>query len=85
MAKIANYLQLIAIREQKYTLFNRNSWQTLPKAVSLHRQEVILGYPGRIPRGQDFNDTASGARHHEPYSTLKTILQGGGFIFRIIF
>ena len=26
MAKIANYLQLIAIREQKYTLFNRNSW-----------------------------------------------------------
>ena len=35
--------------------------------------QVVRGYPGRIPRLQDLIDTASGARHHDPYSTLKTI------------
>ncbi len=48
--------------------------------LSLHRQNICFGYPGRIPRGQDLIDTAFGARHHDNYSTLKTIPKGVVFI-----
>jgi len=48
--------------------------------LSLHRQNISFGYPGRIPRLQDLIDTASGARHHDPYSTFKTIPQGVVFL-----
>jgi len=31
----------------------RKVWNITGNCLSLQRQEVILGYPGRIPRGQD--------------------------------
>ena len=48
--------------------------------VSLHRQNVSFGYPGRIPRRQDYIDTALGARHHDNYSILKVVPIGMTFI-----
>ena len=51
-------------------------WNFKEYFVSLHRQNVSFGYPGRIPRRQDSIDTALGARLHRPYSILKTIPLG---------
>ena len=33
-------------------------------------KQYLFGYPGRIPRGQDYTDTALGVRHHDNCSVL---------------
>ena len=60
---------------------SQNIWNFQEYFVSLHRQNVSFGYPGRIPRRQDFIDTALGARLHRPYSILKSIPFRGGFFY----
>ena len=55
----------------------QNIWNLLNLFLSLHRQNNSSGYPGRIPRLQDFIDTATGARHHDNYSILKAIPKKG--------
>jgi len=37
--------------------FRQNIWKILKIFLSLHRQNESSGYPGRIPRGQDYIDT----------------------------
>ena len=64
---------------------SKKIWNILKIFLSLQRQNVSFDYPGRIPRRQDFIDTAFGARHHDNYSILKAIPHKGWFLSFIDF
>jgi len=48
-------------------------WKLLKNFLSLQCQNVCFDYPGRIPRSLDLCSSTTGARHHDNYSTFKTI------------
>ena len=62
----------------KITQFSRTSQKKLAEKVAGMKnnaylctvKQYLFGYPGRIPRGQDYTDTALGVRHHDNCSVL---------------